>query len=296
MTDLDLVINKIRKSCKEISNMLRDHIPNKANSTNQVNSSNDIVNKIDLLANKTIIQNLRNCSSIFCLGSEEERNLLTVNHNSGKYFVAFDPLDGSKNIDINLPTGTIFGVYSLENKGCIHLLTGEDMVYSCYCLYSSATILVETKKQTKMSILKNGNYHEIKSEMKMPVEGSTYSINEGNKKYWKQNTIDIVSKINKNGLSLRYDGCLVADLHRILLNGGIFMYPSDNKNLNGKLRLLYEVWPMAYIAKNMGAKCYGSSTSINLFQLGFPGDIHQKVQLIVCGQEENRKYISRSNL
>ena len=145
-----------------------------------------------------------------------------------------------------------------------------------------------------MSILKNGNYHKVNTGMRIPEKGSTYSINEGNKKYWNSLTLDIISKIKEDGVSLRYDGCLVADLHRILINGGIFMYPSDNKNLNGKLRLLYEVWPMAYIARNMGAFCYGGIALTNLFGLGFPGNIHQKVQLIVCGREENRKYIRSS--
>lgn len=287
---MELIISQIKKSCREISDLLRVHLPNKNNLTNTTNSSNDTVNKIDLVSNEIIKKNLSICKEIRCIGSEEEENLVELNI-SGKYFVAFDPLDGSKNIDVNLPTGTIFGIYSLEEKGSLHLLNGNDIVYAGYCLYSSATILVETYKKTKMSILMNGNYHLIEDNILMPNKGKTYSINEGNKKYWNDMTKKIVKRVNMDGVSLRYDGCLVADVHRILMNGGLFMYPEDLRNPNGKLRLIYEVWPMAYVANSMGAHCYGAHRMNNLFELGFPGNIHQKVQLFICGEYENKKYM-----
>ena len=288
-SDIKNIIHKLKKSCREISNLLRKHIPIKE-STGIVNSSKDKVNKIDLISNEILKKNLSKCKEIFCIGSEEEENLVYVNK-SGKYFVAFDPLDGSKNIDINLPTGTIFVIYDLSEKGIMKLLNFEDIIYSGYCLYSSATILVETKSKTEMSILKNGTFKNIKRNLRMPKKGTTYSINSGNKKNWNQNTKEIIDKINEQNLSLRYDGCLVADIHRILLNGGIFMYPKDKKNVNGKLRLIYEVWPIAHVCSNSGAYFYGGYEGVNdLTKLKFPENIHQKVNFIVCGEIENYTY------
>ena len=286
---MEEIISRIKKSCVEISNLLRGYIPGDSK-TDKINSSNDEVNKIDLLSNEIIKSNLLNCESIRLIGSEEENELIIVNK-EGKYLVAFDPLDGSKNIDVNLPTGSIFGIYKLNDDDTIEDLSNLDgnyLSYACYCLYSSATIFVESHNKTTSYIIVNNNFKLIKDNLYMPEEGKTYSINEGNKNLWEDNIKSVIYKVNKKALSLRYDGCLVADLHRILMNGGIFMYPEDKKNKYGKLRLIYEVWPMCFIARNMGARCYGGLHINNLFEIPFPKNIHQKIPLIVCGKEESK--------
>ena len=280
------IINQIKKSCIEISNLLRNYIPGDSN-TELVNSSNDNVNKVDLLSNEIIKKNLRNCSSIKLIGSEEEKELLLINEN-GKYLVAFDPLDGSKNIDLNLPTGTIFGIYQLPVDDNINKMNGNSIKYACYCLYSSATIFVESYNLTSSYIIKDNKFIMINENLYMPEKGKTYSINEGNKNLWENNIKNLINNINEKGISLRYDGCLVADVHRILMNGGIFLYPEDKKNRYGKLRLIYEVWPMSFIARNIGGRCYGGLLINNLFELSFPQNIHQKIPLIICGKEENK--------
>ena len=278
------IIFQIKKSCIEISNLLREYIPGNSK-TNIINNSNDNVNKVDLLSNEIIKTNLKNCKSIHLIGSEEEDKLLIINK-EGKYLVAFDPLDGSKNIDLNLPTGSIFGIYDLPEDKNYNNIDGNSLKYACYCLYSSATIFVESSNITKSYILVNNEYKLINDNMYMPEEGNIYSINEGNKNLWNSDIKRVINNISYKGKSLRYDGCMVADVHRILINGGIFLYPEDNKNKYGKLRLIYEAWPISFIARNIGGRCIGGLHIKNIFEIKFPKNIHQKIPLIICGKEE----------
>jgi len=179
----------------------------------------------------------------------------------------FDPLDGSSNIDCGVSIGTIFGIYILEDgkEGKLeHLLQpGTKMVAAGYCMYGSSCMLVLTTGNGVNGFTLDpslGEFILTHPDMKIPKKGKIYSVNEGNAKNWDKPTTEYVNncKFPKEGSakSLRYVGSMVADVHRTLLYGGIFLYPADKKSPNGKLRVLYEVFPMSFIVEQAGGQSF----------------------------------------
>ena len=260
------------------------------------NVQGEEVNKLDVLANEEFISSLTLGGECCAIISEEEDGIIHVNSDvsgDAKYIVAMDPLDGSSNIDVNATIGTIFSIYRrisptgtpVTDEDCLQ--KGIQQVAAGYVIYGSSTMLVYTTGQGVNGFTLDssiGDFCLSHPDIQIPKDGSIYSINEGNyaeftpglKKY-----IEYCKSVEggKKAYSARYIGSLVADFHRNLLKGGIFMYPATDKAQNGKLRLMFECNPMAFIAEQAGGIATdGKGRRIMDIK---PTDIHQRVPVYV---------------
>jgi len=263
------------------------------------NSTGDDQKKLDILSNDIFVNALKNSGTCAVLVSEENEEPIIVDADKqGSYCVAFDPLDGSSNIDCNISTGTIFAIYKkAENSGlgCTAdiLRTGEDIIAAGYCMYGAATELVICFKGMgvhRFTLDQSVGEFIHFENMSLPEGGGKkiYSCNEGNSVHWDKPFVQSVEHFRNNGYSARYVGSMVADVHRTLLYGGIFMYPADAKSKNGKLRVLYEGFPMALIVEECGGVA-----STGMFKGAFrrmlelvPEDIHERCPVIVGCQRD----------
>ncbi len=267
--------------------------------TGSKNVSGDEVKKLDLFANNTFKHILCRGGNAIGLASEEEEDV--VQCKSGKYLVVFDPLDGSSNIDVNVSIGTIFGIYNkmddfVDRKQFRR--SGRDLVAAGYIIYGSSTMFVYTTGTGVHGFTLDPSVGEFilsHKDIKIPKKGRIFSVNMGNYKKWDkklQKYIDYIieeDKETKRPYSLRYIGSLVADFHRNLLYGGIFLYPGDKKNPSGKLRLLYEAQPLAFIVEQAGGYASDGFTPI-LDKV--PQEIHERTPLFI-GSKENVKELER---
>ncbi|KAK4564174.1 hypothetical protein RGQ29_006312 [Quercus rubra] len=252
----------------------------------ETNVQGEAQKKMDVLSNEVFVKALISSGQTSILISEEDEDATFVDPSKrGRYIVVFDPLDGSSNIDCGVSIGTIFGIYMVEHKDDLSLedvlLPGENMVAAGYCMYgSSCTLVLSTGNGVNGFTLDPslGEFILTHPDIKIPKKGKIYSINEGNAKNWDKATTNYVEncKFPKDGSSpksLRYIGSMVADVHRTLLYGGIFMYPADKKSPNGKLRLLYEVFPMSYLMEQAGGQAFtGKQRALELV----PNNIHER--------------------
>jgi len=254
------------------------------------NASGDTVKKLDVVANKSFITSLKRSKKVAIMASEENEEAILVEESSGRYVAVFDPLDGSTNIDVNISVGTIFGIYKKldAHKPATHediLQPGTSLVAAGYTLYGSATLLVYTAGNGVHGFTldpNTGDFVLTHPFMKVKPKHPIYSVNEGNAMYWDTPTTDYVKslKFPQQGkpYSLRYVGSMVADVHRTLIYGGIFMYPGDKNSKDGKLRLLYEANPMAMLVENAGGK---ASTGHGRILEVAPKTIHQRVPVFL---------------
>ena len=258
--------------------------------TEQSNASGDIQKKLDVVANDIMIENLIHSYSCNVLLSEENDEPIRVPATySGIYSVAFDPLDGSSNIDCNGPIGTIFSI-SENSKGDL-LLPGNRIVMAGYVLYGPSTemVVAHNGKVNRFQLDSEGHYLHIGSIM---VDGfkKIYSINEGNSSLWNADIKQYIESYKNSGYGARYIGSMVADVHRTLLYGGVFCYPADKKNPKGKLRLLYECFPMAFIFEAAaGAAIVGDMSCQRILDV-VPASIHQRTPIILGSTSEVKKY------
>jgi fructose-1,6-bisphosphatase I len=252
--------------------------------------------KLDVFANDQFINALKHGGQCAALASEENEDMIIFGNKysmNGKYVVAFDPVDGSSNIEVNIPIGTIFSVYkritTIGSSASIEdlLQTGNKLVAAGYVIYGSSTMLVYTTGNGVNGFTYDatvGLFFLSHPNMKIPENGSTYSINEANynsfpegvKKYLKY--CQETDKATNRPYSTRYVGSLVADVHRNMIRGGIFVYPGNLKNPSGKLRLLYECIPMAFIVEQAGGK---ASNGYNRIMDIEPYDLHQRSPLFI---------------
>jgi fructose-1,6-bisphosphatase I len=255
--------------------------------------------KLDVFANETIKNCLKHTGRVCVMGSEEDEDIIPIppEYPAGKYAVLFDPLDGSSNIDVNAAVGTIFSIYrrvSLEGRGTAGdvLQPGCRQVAAGYVMYGSSTMLVYTTGQGVHGFTLDptiGEFLLSHPRIVTPRIGHYYSVNESNFGRWEKGVQTAVRALKgdlpdmvkpKNS---RYAGSLVADFHRNLIAGGIFLYPGDSKNPRGKLRLLYEASPMAYIAE----QAEGSATDgLNRILDIVPEGLHQRTPLIIGSRED----------
>jgi len=255
--------------------------------------------KLDVFANETMTNALNHTGRVCVMASEEDETIIPVpdQYAPGKYAVLYDPLDGSSNIDVNGPVGTIFSVYrriSVEGKGSLAdvLQPGCKQVAAGYVIYGSSTMLIYSTGQGVAGFTLDPSIGEfLLSHPKMvtPRVGKYYSVNESNFARWSKGTQWAVRGFHGDrpdeikGKNFRYIGSLVADFHRNLLAGGIFMYPADIKNTKGKLRLLYEASPMAFIAEQAG----GSATDGTRRILDIvPENLHERTPLVIGSRED----------
>jgi fructose-1,6-bisphosphatase I len=270
--------------------------------TGDRNVQDEAVQKLDVFAHETIVQAFEHSGHVCVMASEEsaEPIFLPPDHPRGKYVLLFDPLDGSSNIDANITIGTIFSVHrkiGVGTDGAMEdlLQAGDHQVAACYVVYGSSTMLVYTTGNGVHGYTLDPSIGEFllsHEHMRMPARGSTYSANEGNYCYWQpevQRYIDYLHQkdpASKRPYSARYVGSLVADFHRTLLYGGIFLYPADTKEsqkTSGKLRLLYEAAPLALIAREAGGRASTGSEDILGIQ---PTQLHQRVPLLIGSRED----------
>ena len=253
--------------------------------------------KLDVYANQALLHCLGLRDSVAALVSEEDEEPVTFNRDAetGKYIIVFDPLDGSSNIDVNVNVGTIFSVLRRmpAELGTLEesiLQPGFRQVAAGYVVYGPSTVLVYTTGNGVHGFTLDptiGAFVLSNERMMMPEQGSYYSTNEANAAGWPQGYRDYVAKLRDGGLgkpySSRYIGSLVADFHRTLLKGGVFLYPPTEKQPGGKLRLLYEANPLSFIAEQAGGMATTGTQRILDIR---PEGIHQRVPFCVGSRRE----------
>ncbi|MCP4682883.1 MAG: class 1 fructose-bisphosphatase [Desulfobacterales bacterium] len=274
--------------------------------TGQINVQDEQVQKLDMFANQVTIERMQHTGQLCCMGSEENADLIDIppQYPKGDYIILFDPLDGSSNIDVNVSIGTIFGIYKkTSNETDVDLLLndvlqqGINQVAAGYFIYGSSTMMVYTTgKGTGVHgftlFPSVGEFLLSHEDIKIPERGKIYSVNEGNYPYWDEKTLALVDyfktidKETGRPYTSRYVGSLVADFHRNLLKGGIFMYPADGKDPkkpSGKLRLMVEANPLAMVVKEAGG--YASDGNGPILEVE-PSELHQRVPLYIGSKKD----------
>lgn len=270
----------------------------------KTNVQGEEVQKLDDFANRTLKRRMEQCGYVCIMGSEEDDGVIPVlDGYEGKYTLAFDPLDGSSNIDVNVSIGTIFSVHRRKSTGkqgdmSDLLQKGSEQVAAGYVIYGSSTMLVYTTGHgdgvhgftLDPSV---GEFFLSHPDVTIPEQARYYSINEAYSRYWYDRTrayIDKLKEMDEQGersYSLRYIGSLVADFHRNLVKGGVFLYPRDKKSTDkpdGKLRLLYEAAPLAMIAEEAGGLAM-TDDGRRILDIE-PTDLHQRVALVIGSRDE----------
>lgn len=298
--ELSKLINAIRLAAKVVN-----HEVNKAGLVDILGTAGDTnvqgenQQKLDVLANEKFIQTLKNREIVCGIASEEEEHFITINsqdkQHQNKYVVLIDPLDGSSNIDVNVSVGTIFSVYrritpigtpvTLED----FLQPGIRQVAAGYIIYGTSTMLVYTTGHGVNGFTLNpaiGTFYLSHPQMQFPETGKIYSINEGNYIHFPQGVKDYIKycqmEEGDRPYTSRYIGSLVSDFHRNMIKGGIYIYPKSSLNSNGKLRLLYECNPMAFLAEQAGGRASDGFRRILEIQ---PEELHQRVPFF-CGSRQ----------
>lgn len=297
--ELSRLINSIRLAAKVVN-----HKVNKAGlvdiigTAGETNVQGEDQQKLDLMANDTFIRTLTNRNILCGIASEENDDFIAMEgqneDNTNKYILLMDPLDGSSNIDVNVSVGTIFSIYRrvtpLGSPVTIEdfLQPGRQQVAAGYIIYGTSTMLVYTTGHGVNGFTLNpaiGTFYLSHPEMTFPEEGSIYSVNEGNYVHFPDGIKKYIKYCQEEGenrpYTSRYIGSLVSDIHRNMIKGGIYMYPKTSKATNGKLRLLYECNPMAFITEQAGGKASDGYMPIMDIQ---PTKLHQRAPFI-CGSK-----------
>jgi fructose-1,6-bisphosphatase I len=268
----------------------------------EVNVQGEQVMKLDVFANETMIRMNDHTGRLCAMASEENPDVIPIpeRFSTGSYVLVFDPLDGSSNIDVNASVGTIFSVHrkvSAGPRGTLEdcLQPGYKQAAAGYIIYGSSTMLVYTSGQGVQGFTLDPSVGEFllsHPDIQIPPRGKYYSTNEGNYHYWSKGVRCYVDYLKASDeatgrpYSGRHIGTLVADFHRNLLAGGIFMYPADAKDpekSHGKLRLLYEAAPLAFIVEQARGRASDGAQDIMHIQ---PESLHQRVPLFIGSQED----------
>lgn len=260
----------------------------------EINVQGEAQQKLDVYANQAVLHCLGSRESVAMLVSEENEQPVTIDRSeTGKYIVVFDPLDGSSNIDVNVSVGTIFSI--LRRPDGVHgeaavLQPGWKQVAAGYVVYGSSTIFVYTAGDGVYGFTLDpsiGAFVLSFANMKMPERGNTYSVNEANFNSFPEHYRHYLASLRTQSYGMRYIGSLVADFHRILLKGGVFLYPPTSKNPSGKLRLLYEANPLAFIAEQAGGAAVHDGGRIMDIE---PKSIHERAPLVIGSRAEVEEF------
>jgi len=264
--------------------------------TGDTNIQGEFVMKLDVYANETIKKALEHAGVCCMVVSEEEEDLIHIpeRFHRGSYVFCMDPLDGSSNIDVNATIGTIFGVFRRKSpegsKGELGdvLRAGTDLIAAGYVIYGSGTILVLATEDTGVNGFtldpSVGEFFLSHPDIQLEPKASIYSLNEAYKAQWSPELVDYIESLKapERKFSQRYIGSLVADFHRNLLKGGVFLYPATKTSPSGKLRVLYEAFPLAFIAEVAGGKATdGRERILDLVPTG----LHQRTPLVIGNKE-----------
>lgn len=298
--ELSKLLHSLRRAAKIVN-----HEVNKAGLVDILGAAGDTniqgeeQQKLDVFAHEKFIQSLSNREIVCGIASEESDDFITVtgqkSDNKNKYVVLIDPLDGSSNIDVNVSVGTIFSIYRRVTEVGTpvqerdFLQPGNQQIAAGYVVYGTSTMLVYTTGYGVNGFTLNpaiGTYYLSHPNMKFPDNGRIYSTNEGNYAHFPQGVKDYIkycqAEEEDRPYTSRYIGSLVSDFHRNMLKGGIYIYPSSKKHKNGKLRLLYECNPMAFIAEQAGGKASNGFKRIMDID---PTKLHQRTPFF-CGSKE----------
>jgi len=267
--------------------------------TGENNVHGEKVKKLDIYAHEMLIKAMDHGGHFCVMASEEEEDIIHLppHQKIGKYVLLFDPLDGSSNIDANISIGTIFSIYKRVSEGNGHgtledcIQPGYKQVAAGYIVYGSSTILVYTTGQGVYGFTLDPAFGEFllsHDEIKIPKQGRIYSLNEGNYFSWPQGLKNYIKYLQANlfdgkPYQARYVGSMVADIHRTLLYGGIFIYPGDKRNPKGKLRLMYECNPMSMIIEAGGGRSTDGKKRILEIQ---PESLHERTPIYIGSEED----------
>jgi len=302
--ELAMLMNAIQHACKVVSNSIERAGPaGLYGLAGQENATGDDVKKLDLIANDIWVECLSRSGVCSLLVSEEDENAIVIEdvNKRGPFCCAFDPLDGSSNIDCNVSVGSIFSVYRRTSDpssaaGVADILRpGTEIVAAGYCMYGAATELVVTFGTGVQRFALDPAFGEFLfvSDMVMDPKGGKkiFSCNEGNSLQWDAPIVKYVEDCKDSGYAARYVGSMVSDVHRTLLYGGVFLYPADKKSTKGKLRVLYEGFPMALITEQAGGL---ASTGMFQGKIGrilevMPEHIHDRCPIIMgCDRDVSK--------
>ncbi|CAI4048342.1 hypothetical protein SUVZ_12G4030 [Saccharomyces uvarum] len=302
--DFTLVLSALQFAFKFVSHTIRRaELVNLIGLAGASNATGDQQKKLDVLGDEIFINAMRASGIIKVLVSEEQEDLIVFPTNTGSYAVCCDPIDGSSNLDAGVSVGTIASIFRLlpDSSGTINdvLRCGKEMVAACYAMYGSSTHLVLTMGAGVNGFTLDTNLGEFiltHPNLRIPPQKAIYSVNEGNSFFWNDVIKSFIEKLkqpqsdnNNQPFSARYVGSMVADVHRTFLYGGLFAYPCDKKSPNGKLRLLYEAFPMAFLMEQAGGKAVNDRGERILDLV--PNHIHDKSSIWLGSSGEIDKFL-----
>jgi fructose-1,6-bisphosphatase I len=283
-----MIVNKVRNA--GLADIL--------GSAGEQNVQGEIQQKLDVFANETIIKAMDHSGRLCGMASEEEADIIAIpdRFRCGKYVLLFDPLDGSSNIDVNVPVGTIFSILQKTGDGKHATLEdflqqGSRQVAAGYVIYGSSTMMVYTTGQGVHGFTLDPSIGEFllsHPNIRTPETGRYLSVNDSYEQLWDASVKQLMRRYrglegNRKALSVRYVGSLVADFHRNLLFGGVFCYPSNSKSPRGKLRLLYEANPLAFVVEQAGGAAFDGTQRVLDVQ---PTELHQRVPLYIGSKRD----------
>ncbi len=293
--DLSALMNRIGLAAKLIARRLSRAglMENVLGFTGDVNIQGESVKKMDVYANEVFISVFKQSGLVCRLASEEMDDPYYIPENCpiGRYTLLYDPIDGSSNVDININVGSIFAIRQQEGEddGSAQdlLQSGRKQIAAGYVLYGPSTMLVYSIGKGVHAFTLDPSLGEfiLSSEnIRIPDHGPVYSVNEGNCWQWEESIRDYVRYVHRHeGYTARYSGALVGDIHRILFQGGVFLYPGTVKKPQGKLRLLYESSPLAYLIEQAGGRA--STGTQNILDV-VPDQLHARTPLIIGSKED----------
>ena len=300
--NLTSTLLSISEACLQINQAVRlGALDNILGSARTGNIQGEEQKKLDVISNQILINTLCAQSAVAGLASEEEDTFVSANSN-GQYLVLFDPLDGSSNIDVNISIGTIFSVLPKpvgELNTASFLQSGRQQLASGYVLYGPQTILVLTVKHgiAMFTLNKNNQFQLTQENTQIPVQTAEFAINMSNQRHWQAPMQEYIAELlaGKTGTrgkdyNMRWVASMVAEVHRILIRGGIFTYPQDQRDPSkpGKLRLMYEANPMSLLIEQAGG--VATNTRENILDIQ-PDQLHQRVA-VVLGSKAEVDYIT----
>ena len=298
--DLGLLILDIASSCISISDAVRKGaLANILGSAGTGNVQGETQQKLDIFANELLLKSNENTGRLAAMASEENEEIYPTQISSGNYLLLFDPLDGSSNIDVNVSIGTIFSILEKKSSDQVceqdFLQPGSEQVAAGYVLYGPQTILVlTTGSGVNMFTLDQENQQFLltNENIQIPKDTKEFAINMSNMRHWASPVGRYVNEclagstgIRKKDFNMRWIASMVADVHRILIRGGVFMYPWDQREPNkpGKLRLMYEANPMSFLIEQAGGSSTNGKSRILTIQ---PSQLHERVSVILGSENE----------
>jgi fructose-1,6-bisphosphatase I len=294
--DISAIMSRIALAAKLISRRLSRAglMAGALGFTGETNVQGESVKKMDVYANEVFISVFKQSGLICRLASEEMDKPYYIPENCpiGRYTLLYDPIDGSSNVDINLNIGSIFSLRQLEGDDIDEeardmLQSGDKQIAAGYVLYGPSTVLVYSLGKGVHSFILDpslGEFILVEENIKIPTHGPVYSVNEGNYWQWEESIREYIRYVHRHeGYTARYSGALVGDFHRILMQGGVFLYPGTVKKPEGKLRLLYESAPLAFLVEQAQGK---ASTGTQRILDVVPEKLHQRTPLVIGSPED----------